>query len=86
MKWTIPGVPRTAKEKASSFASGSLADVLWKLLVLAVIGAAGFALVLMGPVGAVIGGLLITTLVSEDIRNLVADMWHRRWAEIERPF
>lgn len=86
MKWTLFGIPRSAKQKLGRFTSGSIGNVLWKLFIVSVVGLIGIGLVLMGPVGAVIGGLLITTLVSDDIRTLVADLWYRRWAEIEVPY
>jgi len=86
VKWTLFGIPRSAKRKLSGFVSGSIGDVLWKLFIVTVVGLMGIGLVLMGPVGAVIGGLLITTLLSDDIRTLVADLWYRRWAEVTIPF
>jgi 4-amino-4-deoxy-L-arabinose transferase-like glycosyltransferase len=85
MKFTLYGVPQWAKRKYTRLKSGSVGDTLWKLFVLVVIAAVGVGLMATGPVGYLVGGLLITMLVSEDIRALVSDIWNRRWAEAELP-
>jgi len=85
MKWTLYGVPKSLKALLSRVWRGSPGEILWRLFMVGIIAIIGFGLVTLGPVGAVIGGLLITTLVSDDIRAFVADLWYRRWAKIEAP-
>jgi len=85
VRWTLYGVPKSLKALLSRFWRGSPGEILWRLFMVAIIAVIGFGLVTLGPVGAVIGGLLITTLVSNDIRAFVADLWYRRWAKIESP-
>jgi len=86
MKWTIPGLPESAKEKASSLGSGSLGDVVWKLIVVALLTVASLLLLSAGPYGAAVGGILLGTLLSDDVRKMVSDVWNRNWAEVTIPF
>jgi len=85
MRWTLYGIPRTVKQKFGVITSGSIGDTLWKVLVVVVLLTIGLGLVALGPIGAVVGGILIATLVSDDVRAFVDDVWNRRWAEIEAP-
>lgn len=85
MRWTLYGIPASLKRILSRATSGTVGDILWKSFLAVVIVTVALGLMLMGPVGGVIGALLITTLVSSDIRAVVADFWHRRWAEIDSP-
>jgi len=86
MRWTLYGIPRTVKQKFGAITRGSIGDTLWKLFVVAVLLTIGLGLVALGPIGAVVGGILIATLVSDDVRAFVDDVWNRRWAEVEAPF
>jgi len=86
MKWTLYGVPKSVAAGIRRILAGSIGDVLWKLFVLAVLLLAAAGLLAIGPVGAAVGGIILGTLLSDDVRELVADLWNRRWAKIETPF
>jgi hypothetical protein len=84
---TLYGVPAAVGDWIRGLLSGSLGDVLWKLLVLTVlVGIAFVLLVAMGGFAAAVGGILLATLVSDDVRALVANVWHRNWAEVKAPW
>jgi len=86
MRWTLYGIPQSVKRGIGRILSGSIGSVLWKLLVLTLLAVIAIGLIALGPVGAAIGGLFIATLLSDDVRAFVRDLWHRRWATIETPF
>lgn len=86
MKWTLYGIPRSVKGNLSRLAAGTVGDILWKLFVLALLAAIVVGLLSLGPAGAAVGGLFIGTLLSDDVRAFVGDLWNRRWATIETPF
>jgi len=81
----LPGVPQSWKAKGKQFLSGSLLDLAWKLFVLLLFAILSALLLSAGPYGAAIGGILLGTLLSEEVRKTVGDIWYRRWAEIEIP-
>lgn len=80
------GIPRTIKRGLARIFAGTVGDVLWKLFVLTLVVVLGIGLLSMGAVGGLIGGLLLASLIADDVRALVGDLWHRRWASIESPF
>lgn len=79
------GIPESLEEKLRGFARGTLVDVVWKLLVLSVLAALSLLLLSAGPYGAAVGGILLGTLLSDDVRKMVSDVWNRRWAEVKLP-
>jgi len=81
----IPLVPETWQEKAGEFARGSLLDIVWKLFVVLLFAALSALLLAAGPYGAAVGGILLGTLLSDEVRKSVADIWYRRWAEVKLP-
>ncbi|MFW5956758.1 MAG: hypothetical protein ACOCQY_05080 [Halorhabdus sp.] len=78
-------IPETWQENAGQVARGSLLDIAWKLFVIVAVMLLAVALVSLGPIGAGIGSILLWTLLSEEVRKTLSDVWHRRWAEIELP-
>jgi len=86
MKWTLYGIPKSIGAGVRRVLSGSVGDVLWKLLVLALLLVVAAGLLALGPVGAAVGGILLGTLLSDDVRELVGDLWNRRWTEVKTPF
>lgn len=85
MKFTLYGLPESVKRTLGRVTSGSIGDILWKLFVIVLLTIAAIALLSTGPFGAAVGGLLLGTLLSDDVRAFVGDLWNRRWAEIESP-
>ncbi len=81
-RFSLWGIPETVEEKVRAFGRGTLLDVLWKLLVIGVLGVVSLLLIAAGPYGAALGGVLLGTLLSEEVRKMVADIWNRRWAEV----
>ena len=81
----IPFVPETWQEKAGQFARGSVLDITWKLFVLLLFAGLSALLLAAGPYGAAVGGILLGTLLSDEVRKSVADVWYRRWAEVKLP-
>jgi len=78
-------IPETWQEKAGQFARGSLLDIAWKLFVVLLFAGLSALLLAAGPYGAAVGGILLGTLLSEEVRKSVADIWYRRWAEVKLP-
>lgn len=84
---TLPGLPESLADWARSVLAGSAGDVLWKLLMLALFVAVAVVLIVGGGAfGAALGGILLGTLLSDDVRALVRDVWNRDWAEVEEPW
>lgn len=84
---TLPGLPESVADWVRTVLSGSAGDVVWKLLMLTLfIGVAAVLLIGGGAFGAAIGGILLGTLLSDDVRALVLDVWNRDWAEVEAPW
>jgi len=81
----LPLVPESLEEKLRAFARGTLLDVLWKLLVVGALAVASLLLLSAGPYGAALGGILLGTLLSDDVRKMISDIWNRRWAEVQLP-
>lgn len=79
------GIPESLEETLRGFARGTLLDILWKLLVVGVLAVLSLLLLSAGPYGAAVGGILLGTLLSDDVRKMVSDLWNRRWAEIKLP-
>ena len=81
----IPLVPETWQETLGQFARGSLLDIAWKLFVVLLLAAISALLLAAGPYGAAVGGILLGTLLSDEVRKSIADVWYRRWAEVKLP-
>jgi len=79
------GVPEYIQDKLRAFGRGTLLDLVWKLLVVAALAGMSLLLIAAGPYGAALGGVLLGTLLSDDVRKLVSDVWNRRWAEVKLP-
>lgn len=79
------GIPRSVAQSTRRLFAGTLGDVLWKLFILGLLVLVGIALLSMGAVGGVIGGILLGTLLADDVRAFISDLWNRRWARIETP-
>lgn len=89
MKIPLIGVPRHLWRMIKGLFSASAGLILWRLLVL---GALTFVLLVaasagLGTVGAIILGFVITTVLSQILRDdLLAvwrDLWNARWGEVK---
>lgn len=84
---TLYGIPRSVAGSIRSILSGTLGDVLWKVLVLSLLGVLAYLLVATGGViGAFIGATLLATLWEDDVRAAVGNILNRNWAEVTAPW
>lgn len=83
MKITLYGIPKSAVQRLRRLFAGSLGDILWKIVISVVLVGIGYLLLAGGGIwGAIVGGAIITTLIDDDIRAFVSDLWNRRWAKL----
>lgn len=74
-------IPKSIVQWWRTFWSGALADILWKTFVVAVVGAILYVTVQIQPgffVLFVVGTILSVTL-SDNIRAVISDIWHRNF-------
>ena len=84
---TLYGIPRTLAQATRRVVSGTTGDILWKLFIIVLLGAFALGLIINGGVvAAFIGGTILASLFSDDVRQLVSDIYNRRWAEASLPF
>lgn len=82
----VPGLPQSTWQSVKDFFAGPVLDVAWKTLVVVAIFGVGYVLVAGGGViGAIIGGMLLTMLIKDEVRQGVKDFLNRNWAEIPLP-
>jgi uncharacterized membrane protein YfcA len=87
MKVTLYGIPSSVAGSIRSILAGSVGDVLWKLLVLSLLGVLAYLLVATGGViGAFVGATLLATLWEDDVRAAVRNILNRNWAEVKAPW
>lgn len=73
------GIPSSVIDRLNQFLNSGAIDIVWKAIVLAALLALAWLLASMGFFGAFIAGVLLTSLVSDDIRAIVSDIWHRNF-------
>lgn len=74
-------IPESAVANVRAFFRGTAVDVLWKAFVLVMLGLLLLALAAASPgffVAFVIGAVL-SAVLSDDIRAIVSDVWHRNF-------
>lgn len=72
-------IPTSVVTWFKQFFSGTLLDVIWKAILLVVLGGVIYVLVALGPFGAAVGGILLGTLISDEVRAIINDLWHRNF-------
>lgn len=74
-------IPESFAQNVKTFFSGTIADVLWKSLVIVVGGTALLLLMAASPgfFIAFIVGAILSAVLSDDIRAFVSDVWHRNF-------
>ncbi|WP_162562674.1 hypothetical protein [Salinigranum rubrum] len=77
MVWTP--IPRSAVRWVRNLVSGGLLDVLWWSLITLVIVIIAYVLAQMGVIGGVIAGSLLATLISDNVRAYVRDVYSRNF-------
>ncbi|SDJ33142.1 hypothetical protein SAMN05216226_102163 [Halovenus aranensis] len=65
--------------------TGSTALQVWRALLLVVFVAFAGLLTAVGPLGWILGGIIVTTLVSDSIRAVVTDLWNANLYELSVP-
>lgn len=83
----VPGLPRSTYRALRGLFSGSVLDVLWKVSISIGFLAVIYVLIVGANVyGALLAGAIFSSLLSDDVRKLVSDVWHRRWASVSIPY
>lgn len=60
---------------------GPWTDTLWKAFVSVLFLTVGVALVFIGPIGYLVGGIVLGSLLTDTVRSTVSDVWNRNfWA------
>ena len=73
--------PASVVASVKSFFSGSVLDVAWKAIVLAFVAVIVYALAMAGFIGAIIASIFVGSLLSDDVRAFINDLWHRDFYE-----
>jgi len=77
-------IPRSTGSKAVGILTGPVFEVLWRLFVIALfLGLMLFLLSIGGFFGPFLAAALLSTLISDDVRRFVADVWYRRWTTLK---
>lgn len=75
-------IPESVITSLRRLFAGSFGDVLWKLgvsLALVLVGYVFLSAGIWGVFGAFVGGVLISALLEDDIRDIVSDVWNRNF-------
>lgn len=83
---TLYGIPASVSTHFRRLWKGSAGAILWRLFVTCLLALVSYGLLTMGGYGAVIAGILVSTLISDDVRQFVRDIWTRDWAEVPSPW
>lgn len=75
-------VPKSVAERFRGGLSGSLLDLLWKLLVTVALLVVVGVTATLGTIGAVIAFGIAGALISKDVRNAVGDLYNRQFASV----
>lgn len=75
-------IPQSLYNRLKKLVSGSTFDILWIAFVFAIIGFVALLLLAMGPIGYIIGFVMLSTLLSEAIRDAVVDVLRRDFATL----
>lgn len=77
-------IPRSTTSAAVGILRGPVFEVLWRLFVILLFLALMlFLLSVGGFFGPFLAAALLSTLISDDVRRLVADVWYRRWTTLK---
>lgn len=72
-------IPQSAVTWLKKFFSGTLFDIVWKSLLLVGLAGVIYILIALGPFGAAVGGILLGTLISDEVRAIISDLWNRNF-------
>lgn len=72
-------VPESVVNSVRGVFSGGIINILWKLFVVVLLVVAAYLLALLGFFGAAIAGMLLASLISDDVRAFVSDLWNRNF-------
>jgi len=70
-------IPESAVGNIRSFFGGGTLDVIWKALVIGFILVSVYVLAAAGIVGGIVAGIVLGALLSDDVRAILSDLWHR---------
>lgn len=76
-------IPKSLVAATERAFSGSNVDLVWKSLIVLVLLALGVALASAGPVGIVVSGLLLGSLLNGTVRDIIVDVWNREFYAAE---
>lgn len=75
-------IPSSTWNSLKTVLSGSIVDIVWYVLVVAVLLLVLYVLLAMGPLGAVIGAILASSLISPTVRDAVVDILRRDFKQL----
>lgn len=77
-------IPESTGEKLVSILKGPVLLVGWRLLLVLLILVIVLVLVASGGFfGLLLAGMLVSTLIRDDVRAAVSDLWHMRFWRVE---
>ncbi len=72
-------VPKSLVKRTRRAFDGPLGDTLWKAGVSALFLTIAYILALAGPVGLLVGGIVLGSLLDDTVRSAVSDVWNRNF-------
>lgn len=72
-------IPKSLVRAKKGILSGPVIDTVWKLFIATLFLIVGIALAAAGPLGIVVAGLLLGSLLNETVNQAIADIWNRNF-------
>lgn len=72
-------VPRSLVERLIKAFRGRWTDTIWKAFVLVLFLGVGVGLAAAGPIGYVVAGIILGSLLTDVVQNAIADVWNRNF-------
>lgn len=73
------GIPESVIDRLNQVLNSGAIDIVWKAMVIAVVLWLAWLLARMGFFGGVLAFIFLGSLISDDIRTIVSDVWHRNF-------
>lgn len=72
-------IPKSLVRLTKRAFTGRTLDTIWKAGVLVLLFVVGLGFLAAGPVGYLVGGIILATLLDDAVRNAVRDLWNRNF-------
>lgn len=77
-------IPDSVVESFRAVWRGSIGDTIWKVSIVVGLSLLGYVLIVtLGVLGGFVGGILLSSLIEDDIREAVKDVWNRDFYEVD---